>query len=282
MKIENANIWLTKEFEPGKTLAETRLLDVYENIQATIYYESGLQEIDYYFREKDYITSGYVCSLIAFENGISIIFSKYKRNQISDMGICHIERSRIIRFDQYPANDLIVVKREETKHKAKYMGKQAFGLLSSVTKLVADEIVSVNTQRMNGSKYTLIFKDKNEQERNMIFYSSDEFMHETSLFLNTYYKPYLSSEVDVTDEKSNTNCFIATACYKDVYCEEVVFFRWYRDNRLSKSIFGRMFIKTYYFVSPYFYKSIYNSTKTSRVAKKLLDKIFVLLKDTKK
>jgi hypothetical protein len=278
MKIENANIWLTKEFEPGKSLAETRLLDVYENIQATIYYESGLQEIDHYFKDKDYINSGYVCSIISFENGISIIFSKYKRNQISDMGICHIDRSKIIRFEEFPASDLLVVKREETKHKAKYMGKQAFGLLSSVTKLVADEMVSVNTQKMNGSKYKLLFMDKNEVERSIIFYSSDEFMHESSLFLNSYFKPVLSSEALDTSERTNSNCFIATACYKDIYCEEVIFFRWYRDNVLLKSVLGRMFIKAYYFISPYFFKAIYNSDKYSKVVKMMLDKLFILLK----
>jgi hypothetical protein len=93
MKFENPHIWLTgKEFESGKTLAESKALDIYESIQSTIYYESGLPEIDCYFKDRDYLNSGYVCSLISFDNEISILFSKNKRGEILDMGICHIER----------------------------------------------------------------------------------------------------------------------------------------------------------------------------------------------
>jgi hypothetical protein len=184
----------------------------------------------------------------------------------------------IISFEEYPAFELIVVKREETKHKAKYMGKRAFGLVSSVISLISDEIVSVNTHKMNGSRYKLLFKDKNDLERSIILYSSDEFKHDTSLFLKTYFKPILVLEA-IDHSKGNNNCFIATACYKDIYCEEVIFFRWYRDNKLSQSILGRIFIKMYYFISPFFYKALYNSNKTSSIIRRFLDKLYILLKN---
>jgi hypothetical protein len=45
-------------------------------------------------------------------------------------------------------------------------------------------------------------------------------------------------------------CFIATACYGDYDAPEVIMLRHYRDNVLSRSLPGRLFIRCYYRCSP--------------------------------
>ena len=49
---------------------------------------------------------------------------------------------------------------------------------------------------------------------------------------------------------SSGGCYIATAVYGSYDCPEVWVLRRYRDNRLQKNAFGRLFVKVYYAVSP--------------------------------
>ncbi len=57
--------------------------------------------------------------------------------------------------------------------------------------------------------------------------------------------PYCAATV-----KTFSNCFIATAVYGDPSCNEVRELRRYRDIHLLKSVLGRIFVKTYYAISP--------------------------------
>jgi len=47
-------------------------------------------------------------------------------------------------------------------------------------------------------------------------------------------------------------CYIATAVYGSYDCPEVWTLRRYRDNYLAKHIWGRLFIRAYYYFSPTF------------------------------
>lgn len=49
---------------------------------------------------------------------------------------------------------------------------------------------------------------------------------------------------------SNSGCYIATAVYGSYNCPEVWTLRRYRDNVLDNSWYGRLFIQTYYAISP--------------------------------
>lgn len=50
--------------------------------------------------------------------------------------------------------------------------------------------------------------------------------------------------------KEFSKCFIATAVFGDPYCPQVLVFRKYRDERLDTNFFGRLFVDTYYKLSP--------------------------------
>lgn len=50
--------------------------------------------------------------------------------------------------------------------------------------------------------------------------------------------------------KKKEGCYIATMVYGDYNHPQVLILRGYRDNQLAKTILGRLFIRTYYLISP--------------------------------
>lgn len=61
------------------------------------------------------------------------------------------------------------------------------------------------------------------------------------------------------DKVKRKGCFVATACYGDYDAPEVMVLRQFRDDRLLKTIFGRIFVNIYYSISPFFAKRISKS-----------------------
>jgi len=57
-------------------------------------------------------------------------------------------------------------------------------------------------------------------------------------------------EQQMNSNSSSGGCYVATCVYGSYDCPEVWTLRRYRDYKLSKTFFGRTFIKLYYFVSP--------------------------------
>lgn len=53
-----------------------------------------------------------------------------------------------------------------------------------------------------------------------------------------------------TQNSSSGGCYVATAVYGSYDCPEVWTLRRYRDNELAKTWYGRLFIHTYYAISP--------------------------------
>jgi hypothetical protein len=53
-------------------------------------------------------------------------------------------------------------------------------------------------------------------------------------------------------QENKSGCFIATVCYGSYVAPEVLVLRQYRDSKLLKTYFGKVFVKFYYFVSPFF------------------------------
>ncbi len=83
-------------------------------------------------------------------------------------------------------------------------------------------------------------------------------------------------EID-RSSKNNGGCYIATAVYGSYQAYEVLELRKFRDEVLAKSWFGRIFIKTYYLVSPPIANWLKNAHKTNAFVKKILDRFVKLL-----
>lgn len=54
------------------------------------------------------------------------------------------------------------------------------------------------------------------------------------------------------EKRKNSSCFVATACYGSYDAKEVIILRHFRDEKLLKTNLGKIFIKVYYAISPYF------------------------------
>lgn len=73
--------------------------------------------------------------------------------------------------------------------------------------------------------------------------------------------------------KNKRGCYIATCVYGSYSCPEVWTLRRYRDYKLGKTILGRLFIKTYYFLSPKIVKVFGKTNWFKKIWRKSLDKM---------
>ncbi|PLW91852.1 MAG: hypothetical protein C0592_13725 [Marinilabiliales bacterium] len=71
--------------------------------------------------------------------------------------------------------------------------------------------------------------------------------------------------------KPKEGCFIATACYGDYNAPEVLILRRFRDEKMAKSVAGKIFIWVYYFISPFMARLIIKS----EISKTLIIKHFL-------
>ncbi len=79
--------------------------------------------------------------------------------------------------------------------------------------------------------------------------------------------------------KRKNSCYIATVCYGDPLCENVLVLKWYRDNILMKSRAGRYLVSFYYLVSPSISKFLEQKNSFNRFLKKvILDPIVLNIK----
>lgn len=74
-------------------------------------------------------------------------------------------------------------------------------------------------------------------------------------------------------EKSSGGCYVATAVYGSYDCPQVWTLRRYRDDMLSRTWYGRAFIRAYYATSPTLVKWFGDSTWFTNLWKPRLDRI---------
>ena len=72
---------------------------------------------------------------------------------------------------------------------------------------------------------------------------------------------------------SKAGCYVATCVYGSYDCPEVWTLRRYRDNTLASAWYGRLFIRTYYAISPVFVRLFGNTNWFKRVCKYKLDRM---------
>ena len=86
------------------------------------------------------------------------------------------------------------------------------------------------------------------------------------------------TQVNTAISKSSEGCYIATMAYGDYDHPKVRILREYRDQVLSKNIFGRLFIKLYYVTSPTLVRALNKRKSINAVIRKLLDKWIEVIK----
>jgi hypothetical protein len=83
---------------------------------------------------------------------------------------------------------------------------------------------------------------------------------------------------DKEKQQKQMHCYVATMVYKDINHPKVEFLRKFRDDRLSKSYFGKIFIKYYYQYSPGLVEKIKDYKRINYITMKVLDLIIKFIK----
>ena len=74
-----------------------------------------------------------------------------------------------------------------------------------------------------------------------------------------------------------SGCYIATAVYGSYDAYEVRILRKFRDETLAKTIFGRLFIAAYYYLSPSVSQKLSKNGSVSYLVRKCIDKVVARL-----
>jgi hypothetical protein len=88
---------------------------------------------------------------------------------------------------------------------------------------------------------------------------------------NSYSQPTRVSTPSST--KKSEGCYIATMAYGDYNHPKVIVLRRFRDDILAKSVYGRVFIKIYYWISPKLVKMLSNHKYINAAIRWGLDRI---------
>jgi len=99
---------------------------------------------------------------------------------------------------------------------------------------------------------------------------------------------YQEKDLDTLDNKvmvwakangfqAKKGCYVATAVYGSYECPEVWTLRRYRDSVLGENAIGRLFVKTYYAISPALVAKFGNVVWLSRMVRASLDRIVTSL-----
>ena len=81
-----------------------------------------------------------------------------------------------------------------------------------------------------------------------------------------------------TSGSSSDGCYIATAVYGSYDCPEVWTLRRFRDEYLKGSVFGRLFVRFYYAVSPGLVRRVGGRDFFRKPVKRVLDQFVIHLK----
>ena len=118
------------------------------------------------------------------------------------------------------------------------------------------------------NKFIKFYIKNNDTESNLIKIEGEKFLDKS-----TY-----NFIVKVENDYYSKGCYVATCVYGSYDCPEVWTLRRFRDNTLGNTWYGRLFIKTYYAISPTIVKWFGNTQWFKQMWKPTLDRMVKSLK----
>jgi len=92
-------------------------------------------------------------------------------------------------------------------------------------------------------------------------------------------KDLRSGKNPMTGKSTKGGCYVATCVYGSYDCPEVWTLRRFRDDKLSKLLFGKLFIRIYYSVSPKIVELFGNEKWFNQICKSIIDKFVIALRN---
>ena len=141
------------------------------------------------------------------------------------------------------------------------------------------------TMDKDGSKYP-VYKSTEPNNRCSKFSlgAMDVIANSVGGMLDENGDPLLVSLEDVPglkaklEKEEKGGCYIATAVYGSYEAPEVLTLRLFRDEVLQKNFFGRLFVKTYYFLSPPVAEKLKSMDRLNYWVRKRLDSFVLYLR----
>ena len=93
------------------------------------------------------------------------------------------------------------------------------------------------------------------------------------------YCQHCGRRLPVFQSEDGGGCFIATASYGTPFAKEIDVLREWRDTSLMNNLFGKVFVKFYYTISPPIANLIVKSEKLKKVVRGILDPFVERLKN---
>ena len=88
----------------------------------------------------------------------------------------------------------------------------------------------------------------------------------------------LRRNVKRSSSSSSGGCYIATMAYGSYEHPQVIELRKFRDEILASTFIGRLFIKTYYLISPKLVEKLKNKKGINAIIRKTLNQFIKLIK----
>lgn len=108
-----------------------------------------------------------------------------------------------------------------------------------------DKLMAEGVGNYTSGQYAFEKSHKDQPRSNFSIYAEDVWREEISTEGMRYIKE------GTTPVQQSGGCYIATCVYGSYDCPQVWVLRRFRDNTLDASVFGRLFIKLYYAISPF-------------------------------
>lgn len=114
----------------------------------------------------------------------------------------------------------------------------------------------------------------NAWHKNLLNQVKNAFITELNQIASVHNEPYIQELITkMNGLQTAGGCYVATAVYGSYDCPEVWTLRRYRDNTLAETWYGKLFIKTYYAISPTLVKWFGNTVWFKKMWKGKLDRM---------
>lgn len=128
--------------------------------------------------------------------------------------------------------------------------------------------------------YNSVKEAEDKYARRAIQYASPEKRTEYEAIANQKQAEAYSKLAEIDrNSKNSGGCYIATAVYGSYQAPEVLTLRKFRDEVLASTMMGRLFIKTYYLLSPPVANWLKDAKSINGLVKKILDRFVLNLRN---
>ncbi len=148
---------------------------------------------------------------------------------------------------------------------------------NSIKLILLKNILKLTSLMLNYGAYLKFYGEgfqiaycNSDEEKNKIM----NIIQNTIIQIQKYDPNFKVKDVpQIIKQNTRKGCYVATSIYGSYDCPNVWTLRRYRDYTLAKTWYGRLFIKTYYFISPTIVKYFGETKLFKNIFKKKLDKM---------